>query len=255
MKRILILICVTTVMVSCSQEDYVIGGETNELGVDKTTFEFLADFEETTKTAQIFEKAGMIDEINGDVTLIAPSNYAINRYLRRRNNRRLRLDPNSELWTVEDIPVEELKENLGMYIVDGDWWRETIPAEGIILPTHKEGDSIRLTLEESSMEPGMAWDGAGTPGLGYQYSNFMQTLPKKIFVHYKRGENWELNPNERAGMNYGNPERDIVYQMLISDVLTNTGVVNVIYTPNASYTDHYYYHTLFFFGSREDDQL
>lgn len=241
-------------MTSCS-EDYVIGGDVNEIKVNQTTSEFLASFEETTETSKLFERAGMLDDINGDVTLIAPSNFAVNRYLRRKNNRRLRLDPNSEPWTVEDIPLEELQENLGMYIVDGLWWRETIPEEGVILPTHKAGDSIRLSLEESTNEPSMGWDGAGTPGQGYQYPNFMQTNPIKIFVHYKRGENWEMEQNERARLSYDNPERDIVYQMLISDVITNTGAVHVLYTPNASYTDHFYYHTLFFFGTRADDQF
>lgn len=255
MKKIFISLSAVLLMASCSTDDYVIGGEVNELGVDMTTFEFLQSFENTQKTAELFERAGMIDEINGDVTLIAPSDYAVNRYLRRVNNRRLRLDPNSEIWTVEDIPVEELQANLGMYIVDGTWWRETIPEEGIKLETHKAGDSIRMVLMESTNEPGMAWDGANTPGWGYQYQNFMQTNPVKVMVQFKRGDNWEMTYAERSSMSYDNPERDILYQMYLADVLTETGVTHIIYTPNESYTDHYYYHTLFFFGTRADDQL
>lgn len=254
MTRIFICFCLAVMLVSCS-DDYVIGGDVNEVGVDKTTYEFLGSFEDTDETARLFEKAGMIDEINGDVTVIAPSNYAVNRYLRRKNNRRMRLDPNSEPWTLEDIPVDELTQNLGMYVVDGKYWSENIPEEGIVLPTHKAGDTLRLSLEESTAEPGMAWDGGSTPGWGYQYPNFMQSLPKKVFVHYKRGNNWEMTANERVSLGYDNPECDQVYQMLISDVVTNTGVVHVIYSGNYNYSDHYYYHTLFFFGTREDDLL
>lgn len=255
MKKIFLYIFLTGFLASCANDDYVIGGDVNEVGVDKSTSEFLASFEETTKTAELFERAGMTDEINGDVTLFAPSNYAINRYLRRVNNRRLRLDPDADLWTAEDIPVDELRANLGMYIVEGTYWRENLTEEGVVLPTLKPGDSVRISLDESTAEPGMAWDGGSTPGWGYQYPNFMQTLPEKVFVHFKRGENWEYSPGQRISMGYDNPETDQVYQMLISDVLTNTGVVHVIYSGNYNYSDHYYYHTLFFFGTREDDLL
>lgn len=255
MKKIYILYCLAILTISCSDDDYIIGGEINESNrVDQTTFEFLASFEETKKTARLFEKAGMIDEINGDVTVIAPSNYAINRYIRRVNNRSLRLDPTSTLKTLEDITDAELQE-LKMYIVDKKYWRETIPEEGLVLPTHSEGDTVRLTLQESTAEPGAAWDGGSTPGWGYQYPNFMQTNPIKVFVHFKRGDKWEMTPNERVSLGYDNPECDQVYQMLISDVITNTGVVHVIYSGNYNYSDHYYYHTLFFFGTREDDLL
>jgi uncharacterized protein YhjY with autotransporter beta-barrel domain len=112
---------------------------------------------------------------------------------------------------------------------------------------------LRLTLDESNAEPGAAWDGSGQPGQRYQYSNFMQSIPLKVSVQYKRGNNWELSPAQRVSMGYDNPECDQVYKMYISDVLTKTGAVHVIYSGDYSYSDHYYYHTLFFFGTRADD--
>lgn len=258
MKKIFLCVLLFSVAIlhnSCAKKDYIIGGTKNETNkVNLTSFEFLKSFEATTNTAILIERAGMINEVNGDVTIIAPSNYAINRYLRRKNNRLLRLNPNNKLMTINDIPVEEIKE-MGMYIVDKKYWSENIPEEGIILPTHKVGDTLRLTLEESNMDPGAAWDGGGQPGQGYQYSNFMQSKPKKVTVHFKRGNNWEFSPNERISMGYDKPECDQVYKMYISDVITNTGVVHVIYSGDFSYSDHYYYHSLFFFGTRADDLL
>lgn len=239
---------------SCTK-DYVIGGEKNETNkVDMTTFEYLKSFDVTNETARLFERAGLVNELNGDVTIIAPSNYAVRRYLRRKNNRLLRLNPNAPLMTLEDIPVDSLQK-LRMYLVDSKLLSANLTPQGIVLPTHNPGDSLRLSLVEATADPGAAWDGGGQPGQGYQYSNFMQSRPKKVTVHFKRGSSWELSAGQRNTMGYDKPECDQVYKMYISDVVTKTGVVHVIYSGDYTYSDHYYYHTLFFFGTRSDDRL
>lgn len=140
-------------------------------------------------------------------------------------------------------------------MVRGKFSRENLTKEGIKLTTLNPSDSIRLSLEESNIDPAAAWDGSNVPGQGYQYSNFMQTKPEKIFVHFKRGNNWEMTPEARAALGYDNPECDQRYQMYISDVITTTGSVHVIYVGSDNYSEHYYYHTLFFFGTRADDRL
>jgi len=239
---------------SCSKKN-IIGGDKNETNeVNMTTYDFLKSFEVTTETARLIEKAGLINEVNGNVTIIAPSNYAVNRYLRRKTNRALRLDPHAKAWTVEDIPAADL-DQLRMYIVDGQFFSTDLTADGILLATHHAGDSIRLSLQEATAEPGAAWDGGGEPGQGYQYSNFMQSRPKKVTVHFKRGAKWEMSGDQRSALGYDNPECDQVYKMYISDVKTTNGAVHVIYTGDYNYTDHYYYHSLFFFGTRADDLL
>lgn len=250
----LYILLLALVFSACSK-DYLIGGEKNETNeVNMTTYDFLKTFEVTTMTARLIERAGLIEEVNGDVTLIAPSNFAVNRYLRRKNNRLLRLDPNAEEMTLEDIPEADL-DLLNMYIVDGKYLRGDLDAQGILLPTHHDGDSLRLSLVEATAEPGTAWDGGGQPGEGYQYSNFMLSRPKKVTVHFKRGTKWEMTGAQRTAMGYDNPECDQVYVMYISDVKTTNGVVHVIYSGDYNYTDHYYYHSLFFFGTRADDLL
>lgn len=257
MKKIVIatyLALIVLGLLSCTR-DYVIGGEKNETNkVDMTTFEYLKSLEVTSETARLFERAGLVSELNGNVTIIAPSNYAVRRYLRRKNNRLLRLDPNARQMTLEDIPVDSLQK-LRMYLVDSKFLSANLTPQGIVLPTHNAGDSLRLSLVEATADPGAAWDGGGQPGQGYQYSNFMQSRPKKVTVHFKRGANWELSASQRNTMGYDKPECDQVYKMYLSDVETKTGVVHVIYSGDYTYSDHYYYHTLFFFGTRSDDRL
>jgi hypothetical protein len=255
MKNIIIISILCAFLISCTKNGYIIGGKKNPTNkVNKTTYDFLASFPVTTETAQLIKRAGLIDEVNGNVTIIAPSNYAVDRFLRRKNNRRLRLNPDTTLLTINTIPVDTLQQ-LKMYIVDGKWWSKTIPKGGIILPTHEKGDTILLYVAPSNSEPGAAWDGSGIPGLGYQYSNFMQTEPEKVYFHFKRGQSWEMDPQQRENLGYDNPECDQVYEMYISDVITTTGVVHVIYSGDYNFSDHYYYHTLFFFGTRADDLL
>ncbi|WP_262245288.1 hypothetical protein [Parapedobacter soli] len=257
MKKLFILILMATplVFLSCEKTDYIIGGENNPTNrVDVTTMEYLAANEVTQETAKLFERAGLSSVVNGDVTVLAPSIYAINRYLRRQNNRRLRLNPDSPLMTADDITQEELQQ-LKIYLVPGKIWRETIPEEGLEISTLSEGDSVRIRLVEVTADPGAAWDGGSSPGAGYQYPNFMQTTPKLIEAHFKRGDSWENTLTARLALGYDNPECDQVYQMYLSDVLTTTGAVHIIYSGNYSYTEHYYYHSLFFFGTRADDLL
>lgn len=258
MNKVLLFLCVlavTVIFTACKKDAYIIGGEKNESNiVNKTSYDFLKSFDATNETARLIERAGLIDEVNGDVTIIAPSNYAVRRYLRRKNNRLMRLDPNAPLMTIENIPEADLQQ-LRLYMVDGKYLSTDLSKEGIILPTHNPGDSVRLSLEEANAEPGAAWDGGGQPGQGYQYSNFMQSRPLKVTVHFKRGTNWEMDPGQRNAMGYDKPECDQVYKMYISDVRTTNGVVHVIYSGDYTYSDHYYYHTLFFFGTRADDKL
>src|SRR5690606_41465060 len=85
MKKLILYCMVALIATACSDDDYIIGGEVNETNqVDQTTFDFLKAFEPTTQTAQRIERAGLVDEGNGEVSVIPPSNYAVNRYLRRR---------------------------------------------------------------------------------------------------------------------------------------------------------------------------
>ena len=151
-KRLLIIpaFLIAFVFTSCSKDKHIIGGNRNDTNeVNMSTFDFLKSFEATTQTARLIERAGLINEVNGDVTVIAPSNFAVNRFLRRKNNRLLRLDPAAQAMTVEDIPEAEL-EQLRMYIVDGSFLSSDLTSEGILLPTHRNGDSLRLSLVEAT---------------------------------------------------------------------------------------------------------
>lgn len=251
----LIAISLAALVSSCNK-DYIIGGTVNSTKkLTINTFELLSSMDETKTVATLFEKAGLKDAVNGDVTIIAPTQWSVNRYLLRRTNQLLRTDPTAAAVTINDISAEDLQK-MGMYILPGKFWRENIPAEGKHL-TALDGTEVLLTLDKTNTDPGAAWDGSGAPGQGYQYSNFMQEVPYIIHIHYKRGNNWEMTADERNSLTgyYDNPECDHVYRMYLSDILTSNGVVHILYEGDYGYSDHYYYHSLFFFGTRTDDKL
>ncbi|SCD21947.1 putative membrane protein [Proteiniphilum saccharofermentans] len=254
--HLIIVLIATIILFGCNNEDYIIGGEANETNkLDMTTFDLLSRMKETEVVAELFERAGLKEAINGDITVVAPNIWSVNRYLRRRNNQALRTNPEAEPITIDDITSEELTK-MGMYILPGKWWRETIPEDGKIL-TALDGTEVYISRDKTNTDPGAAWDGSGVAGWGYQYSNFMQEVPYIIHIHFKRGANWEWTGIERSSLSeyFDNPECDHVYRMYVSDILTLNGVVHVLYQGDYNYSDHYYYHSLFFFGTRSDDLL
>lgn len=243
---------IAPILSSCRTD--VIGGTINETNkFDMTTYEYLLQDENTTVVAQLFEKAGLKDAINGDVTVISPSKYSVNRYIRRKNYGFRNGVEGAVEFKLEDMTAADLSQ-MGMYIYPGKWGREDIPEEGVYLTSIDGKQEIRLTLDETNTDPGSAYDGGNVAGAGFQYSNFLLTTPKLIHVLFKRGTNWELTYLERATLTPDNDECDQSYRMMVSDIHTNTGVIHIVYCGDSSYNEHFYYHSLFFFGKHADDK-
>ena len=236
---------------SCTTD--VIGGSINEFNkFDVTTYEWLLQEETTNIVAQLFDKADLVDAINGDVTIISPSKYSVNRYVRRRNYGVRNGVEGAVPFALEDIEAEELKK-MSMYIFPGKWGRDNIPEEGVYLTSIDGKQEIYLTLDETNTDPTAAWDGGNAAGAGYQYSNFLLTTPKIIHVLFKRGDTWELNYLDRANLGFDADACDQSYRMMISDIHTRNGVIHILYSGDTSYQEHFYYHSLFFHGKHTED--
>lgn len=113
---------------------------------------------------------------------------------------------------------------------------------------------IFLSFDEVNTDPTAAYDGGNVAGNGYQYSNFLMTSPKVLHVLFKRGDEWEFNYLDRLSMGFDKPECDQAYKMYVSNVRTKNSVVNVLYVGDSAYAEQYYYHSLFFYGTRSDDK-
>ncbi|MBQ4285169.1 MAG: hypothetical protein II720_01770, partial [Bacteroidales bacterium] len=92
------------------------------------------------------------------------------------------------------------------------------------------------------------------------YGNFMMSTVKVVYVVFKRGDEWEVDASgkpaylARYAVGFDKPEQDQAYRMYISDVRTSNGVVHIVVMGGTAYSERYYYHSLFFYGTRSDDE-
>lgn len=255
MKRYILIIAATVLglaSVSCQKMGSIGGSVNSTETLDITTSQWLAAQEETAVVAQLFEKAGLNDVIDGPVTVIAPNVWSVNRYIRRHNS--INIKPSDEpRYTLDSLLIEDLS-RMQMYIYDGVWNIEEIPAEGLYLTSIDGSQEIYLSYDETNTDPTAAWDGGNAAGAGYQYSNFLMSHPKVLHVLFKRGANWEMTYLERLNLKLDDEECDKAYKMYVSNVKTSNGVVHVLYVGDSMYDEQYYYHSLFFYGTRQDDK-
>ena len=176
MKKMLLYFSLLCACVSCRTD--VIGGSVNETNrVDITTYEWLLQEETTAVVGQLFEKAGLKDVIESDVTVISPSKYSVNRYLRRRNYGVRNGVEGAVPFALEDMDEAELA-RMGMYIFPGKWGREDIPEEGVYLTSVDGSQEIYLTLDETKIlipVPHMTEEMQPGPGSSIQIS-FLRLL-------------------------------------------------------------------------------
>lgn len=255
MKKFFVIIALAFAALSCSKTTDIVGGTINPSErTDVTTFEFLMENEETQIVAQLFEAAGMKDIINGEVTLVAPSKYSVNRFIRRMNSANNR-EADAPRYTIEDLLQDDvLLQKMGMYVFPGIYGLDNLTEKGTMLTSVDGSQEIILTLDETNTDPGPAYDGGKAAGAGFQYSNFLEKSPKLIHVLFKRGENWETEFLARDKLGLDNAECDHHYRMYVSNVRTKNGMVHIVYSGDTSFNEHYYYHSLFFFGVRADDK-
>lgn len=257
MKRNFIIIAsaavAALVMASCHKLDSIGGTINSTEQLDITTSQWLAQQEETKVVADLFSAAGLNDVIDGEVTVIAPNKWSVNRFIRRHNsiNRKAQGDL---LYDMDSLYNEDLSQ-LKMYVFPGIWGFEDIPEDGIFLTAIDGVHEIFLKYEDTNTDPTAAYDGGNVAGNGYQYSNFLMTQPKVLHVIYKRGAEWELNYLDRNTLTFDNEECDQAYKMYVSNVKTKNGMVHVLYVGDSAYAEQYYYHSLFFYGTRNDDKI
>jgi hypothetical protein len=262
MKKIYIILLAAVLsagLVSCKKDS--IGGTINSTErLDITNFEWLRQTEETAVVADLFERAGLRDAVDApDVTIVGPSKWSVERYVRRRNYPwRTGVEGATE-FKLEDLTPEELS-RMGMYIFPGQWSSDQIPDEGVYLTSVDGTQEIYLYREAQSADPGAAWNGAGAPGAGYQYGNFMMSNPMIVYAVFKRGSTWEVDEKTgkpsylaRYALGLQGSETDQAYRMYLSDVHTANGIIHIVIMGNTAYTERYQYHTLFFYGTRSDD--
>ncbi|WP_316815141.1 fasciclin domain-containing protein [Pedobacter nyackensis] len=198
---------------SCKKDKYIIGGSLHDPHVNMTTYDYLKTNRLFDTLLVLIDKAGMKDEINGNVTFFAPTDYSIKALLERREEK-LQQDMNDESlkYTLNDLPVQELRDSLRSHLFNGKITRESLSLSNKLFTSKSnEPFSIRL-IEVESLD-------------------IVSTKPKLLFLVKLRNG---LDPDPMPD-NYPDENKDQFALAQTSNIQTTTGVLHVLHNIHRFY--------------------
>lgn len=207
MKYILIMAFAVIAMASaCKKDKYVIGGSLHDAHVNMTTYDYLKTNRLFDTLLVLIDKAGMKEEINGDVTFFAPTDYSIKALLKRREDK-LRQDNNNEnlKYNLSDLPVPELRDSLRSHLFTGKITRESLSLNNKLFTSKSNEPFVVKLIEQES--PGVV-------------SNRPQIL---FLIKVRNG----LDPDP-VPENYPTQDLDLYTFAQTSNIQTTTGVLHVL---------------------------
>jgi hypothetical protein len=206
MKKIVMLIIILVGLYSCSNDDYLVDGGVASQNVNMSTYDFLKSNKQLDTLALLIKRADMIEVVNTkSTTLFAPNNLSIKRYVNAIWNVKLQLDPKAT-FTVNDIPVAELKVMLGNYIFDQALDRSKLVKAGKVYITHS-GEERLLSLEPVA-----------------QYTGQLDGFPEYVYYTFKIGTNWD--PTNAISSDVKEADKKTVVRT--SNLLSTNGVIHVL---------------------------
>ncbi len=201
MKNACLTILALATLYACSKDDYLLDGGLSEEMVNATTFDFIQSHKQLDTLAILIEKAGLIDQVNGENTLFAPNNTSIKLYVNKVLEGMRNEDPQAT-FTVNDISTDTLQKYMGGFVFPGKIKRENMTKEGKIL-TALNGEERRISLEPTD-----------------NYSGKLESFPEYVYFTYKVGDTWN-NWNDGKS-----DDKKIVVRT--SNISTSNGVVHVL---------------------------
>ena len=200
----------------CKKNEYLIDGGVHNPKVDMTTYDYLKRNPLFDTLIVLIDKAGLKNEINGDVTFFAPTDYDIKNYVKAKRGDMLGIDPFSN-FKLEDIPVKTLQDSLRMYIIKGKVNRTDMTKAGKIYSTLL-GNQVHIALIP----------------VKDQYTELVKTWPEYVFFTKIVGVGLD-DPNSTVIP--PKTEIDVRNVCQTSGIITNTGILHVLENS----------HTMFYF--------
>ncbi|MEG3658435.1 fasciclin domain-containing protein [Arenibacter palladensis] len=218
-KYILTLGLVAAIFIGCEKQDYLIDGGVHDTKVDMTTYEYLQTNAVFDTLLLLIDRAGLKETINGDVTFFPPTDFSIKDYVTKRRGDTIAQNPFTD-FTLEDIPVETLRDSLQMYIIPGKVNRDDLT----------EDQQVHETLLGTQV-------GVALIPVDDIYSTIVSTWPEYVFFTNIIGAGLDV-----PGTVPPEEELDIRNVCQTSGIETNTGVIHVL---ENSHTMFYYVQTHF----------
>lgn len=203
LNRIFFIVMCVVGLVACKKGDYFIDGGLHNAEVDMSTYDYLKTNKLFDTLVLAIDRAGIKDRINGNITFFAPTNYAIRNYVNVRLARLKKKDPYA-VFTFDDLNAQELKDSLGMYIIDRKINRSDMNAAGTVLQIM--GLSMVVSLEEVN-----------------EYTDY-GVKPKYVFFTRVMGSRRDLLTD--TGLSPA--EQDIKVKCQTSGIITTGGILHVL---------------------------
>ncbi|MCK0158380.1 fasciclin domain-containing protein [Cellulophaga sp. F20128] len=219
-KYILLIVVVTAIFIGCEKQDYLIDGGVHETGVvDMTTYEYLQTNAVFDTLLLLIDKAELKETINGDVTFFPPTDFSIKNYITKKYGDTIAQNAFVE-WTMDDIPVQTLRDSLQMYIIPNKVNRDDLTEENQVFQTLL-GNQVGVALIP----------------VDDVYAGIVSTWPEYVFLTHIRGAGLDT-----PGTVPPEEEIDIRNVCQTSGIETNTGVIHVL---ENSHTMFYFVQTHF----------
>ena len=134
MKNIIISLFILVVagsLPSCNKDSYKVDGGTHNPKVDMTTYDYLKSKPQFSSLVRLIDRAGLKETVNGDITFFACTNYSVDEFVRARYYRRaVELNDENISYTLDSLPLQEVKDSLKMYMFKGDLGRDQLTVKG-----------------------------------------------------------------------------------------------------------------------------
>ncbi|WP_288880627.1 fasciclin domain-containing protein [Pedobacter panaciterrae] len=207
LSYILTLVAFCVAFTACKKNDYIIGGDLHDPHVNMTTYDFLKTKPLFDTLVVLIDKAGLKDEINGNNTFFAPTDYSIKALLARRTLviQQKYQDENIK-YTLDSLPVPELRDSLRSHLFTGKINREQLSLENKVFKS-LSGEDFSILLKQVD-----------------SYTGLVTTRPQYLYLTKIRNG---LDPNPIPD-DYLDEDRDIIELVQTSGILTTNGVLHVL---------------------------
>ena len=216
----MIMIVMLLVITSCKKDDYANdGGKILTNRVNMTTYDYLKSNHKFDSLIKIIDKAGMKDQINGNITFFATTNYGAAEYVSAKKQQKIVQTGNENIkFSIADLDPNELKDSLKMYMFEGKITRNQLNTDGRLFNCMlgpMNGITWLVKLRRSN--------------------NYSQYLDYVEYLNFTKviGTRDDLEADQAS---IPQDRRDISVDCQTSNIITTTGILHV--TNN--------YHRLFF---------
>ncbi|MGK9118077.1 hypothetical protein [Olivibacter jilunii] len=210
-KYIILLCSIGVVFFACEKDDYIRDGGPSDAFVNMTTYDYLKTNSKFDSLVKMIDHAGLKDEINGNVTFFATTNYGVADYVAvKKQEKVIETGDENISFGITDIPAAELRDSLKIYLFDGKINREDMSTKGSLYDS-KLGpiNNIKFMIKLRRTRDYSAY-------LDYvDYVNFTKVIGS-------------VDTDEQDPENIPEREKDISVDCQTSGIITTTGILHVL---------------------------